>query len=236
MSKITLFDLPSKGCVSWSYNPWKVRLALNYKNLDYETTWLEYPDVEPTLKPCVEPNSPPSRPFTIPTVRLDSGEYVMGSKAIATRLEKDHPFPPLHLDSPILGQVEQLLPKILEPIRAIWTPKVLEILLERSAEYFERTRAESLGKPIQEFAKTNGGEEAWIEALPGLKELGALIEEENGPFVMGKNPSYADFMIVGMLRFFKVIDESIYERVTQTEPKCSKLYEACSQWLERDSH
>ena len=25
-------------------------MALNYKKLDYETTWVEYPDVEPTLK------------------------------------------------------------------------------------------------------------------------------------------------------------------------------------------
>jgi hypothetical protein len=26
------------------------RLLLNYKGIDYETKWLEYPDIEPTLK------------------------------------------------------------------------------------------------------------------------------------------------------------------------------------------
>ena len=77
--KTTIFyDLPSKGhCACWSYNPWKskwrgpvnftplsaspadsatlfdgalARLALNYKNIDYKTEWLEYPDIAPTLK------------------------------------------------------------------------------------------------------------------------------------------------------------------------------------------
>ena len=48
--------------------------------------------------------------------------------------------------------------------------------------------------------------------------------------------SYADFVIVGMLHFFKVIDESIYDRVIKTEPECGKLYDACKPWLERDGH
>lgn len=70
--EITLFDLPSRppgGC--WSLNPWKseqqqqpiqqverpdtdcvsARMALNYKGLAYKTIWVEYPDVQPLLKP-----------------------------------------------------------------------------------------------------------------------------------------------------------------------------------------
>jgi glutathione S-transferase len=110
----------------------------------------------------------------------------MDSKAIATRLEKDYPSPSLHLDSPVLSQVEQLLFTVLGPLRAVWMPRVPNILPERSAEYFERTRAEALGKPLQEYAKSDGGEEPWIEALPGLKQLGELIKKEDGPYVMGK--------------------------------------------------
>jgi hypothetical protein len=177
------------------------RLALNYKGIDYETTWLEYPDVEPTLKPqfvisvprfdcsnihSVKPNSPPATPYTIPTIRLESGEYVMDSDAIAARLERDHPSPSLHLDSPILAQVEEVLTKIQFPLMGVWMPRVPSILNERSREYFERTRAERLGKSLEEFSKTNGGEEAWIEALPGIIALGELIRKEGGPYVMGK--------------------------------------------------
>jgi len=28
----------------------KARISLNFKGIDYETQWLEYPDVAPTLK------------------------------------------------------------------------------------------------------------------------------------------------------------------------------------------
>jgi hypothetical protein len=111
----------------------------------------------------------------------------MESKAIATRLEKDYPTPPLHLDSIILKQVEELVSRIHEPTRGIWMPQVpTKLLNERSKEYFERTRTEAVGKSLQEYAKTNGGEEAWLEALPGVKELGELLKKEGGPFFMGK--------------------------------------------------
>jgi hypothetical protein len=48
--------------------------------------------------------------------------------------------------------------------------------------------------------------------------------------------SYADFKIVGLLHFFKVVDQPTYERVLKTEPVYGKLYEACQKWLDRDEH
>lgn len=48
--------------------------------------------------------------------------------------------------------------------------------------------------------------------------------------------SYADFVVVGMLHFFKLVDESLYERMVQIEPEFEKLYGACRLWLERDGH
>ena len=110
----------------------------------------------------------------------------MESKAIASRLERDYPSPSLHLDSPELKEVEQLIPKVQEPLRGVFMPLVPNLLSERSTEYFERTRAALVGKPLQEYAQTNGGEKAWIEALPGIKSIGELIKKEGGPFVMGE--------------------------------------------------
>jgi hypothetical protein len=79
--EITLFDLPSKDRnACWSPNPWKgtqvyhiplvplvhtpklisflARLVLNFKKIDYKTVWLEYPAIEPTLKPQLGPSLP----------------------------------------------------------------------------------------------------------------------------------------------------------------------------------
>ncbi|TVY25310.1 hypothetical protein LHYA1_G005422 [Lachnellula hyalina] len=65
MSKLTLYDLPSKGhCRCWSLNPWKTRLALNFKNIDYKTEWIEYPDIASRLSPqSVPPTSTPQSPL-----------------------------------------------------------------------------------------------------------------------------------------------------------------------------
>lgn len=51
MAKVTLYDLPSKNpCRTWSLNPWKTRLLLNYKEIEYDTEWIEYPDIAPKFK------------------------------------------------------------------------------------------------------------------------------------------------------------------------------------------
>ncbi|TVY31332.1 Glutathione S-transferase-like protein [Lachnellula subtilissima] len=149
----------------------------------------------------------------------------MESQAIAQRLEKrpSHSIPTPRLPAP--------------PKRGLWQPAVPANLLNPSSkEYFERTRHERLGKPLAQLAQESGGEEAWMAAMPEMKELGALLKAEGGPFVMGKTPSYADFVIVGWLQFFKTIDVKLYERVVSIEPAFGTLYDASKQWLERDDH
>jgi hypothetical protein len=49
-SQTILYDLPSKQGTAWSLNPWKTRLILNFKGIDYKTEWVEFPDVEPKMK------------------------------------------------------------------------------------------------------------------------------------------------------------------------------------------
>ena len=163
------------------------RLVLNFKGIPYKTEWLEYPDIAPAFKTFgISPNEPPDTPYTSPAIRI-SDEYVMDSRKIADVLEKQHPSPSLHLDSPILKRVEELMPQCKTPIRAIFVPKVpRELLSPRSAEYFERTRRESLGMTLSQLEKEKGGESAWESATPKWKELGALLKAEGGPFFMGK--------------------------------------------------
>ncbi|PVH71792.1 hypothetical protein DL98DRAFT_520881 [Cadophora sp. DSE1049] len=238
MSQLTLFDLPSKGrCSCWSLNPWKTRLALNFKGLDYKTEWVEYPDIKARLSPHVPANPPPDRDWTIPAMMFTDGTYIMDSKPIAERLEKDYPTPSLHLDSPIIQEIYPAIGAIARPLRAVWLPRVpVNLLNERSSEYFHRTREEVVGKPLAQFMKEEGGEEAWVEALPAIKSLGELAKRNGGPYVLGKTPSYADFIIVGFLQFFKVIEEDMYQRLGKAEPALGELYDACKPWLERDGH
>jgi hypothetical protein len=47
---IILYDLACTKSVSFSPAVWRIRLMLNYKNIPYKTIFLEFPDIEPTLK------------------------------------------------------------------------------------------------------------------------------------------------------------------------------------------
>lgn len=47
---IVLYDLACTKHVSFSPVVWRIRLMLNYKNIPYKTIFLEFPDIEPTLK------------------------------------------------------------------------------------------------------------------------------------------------------------------------------------------
>jgi hypothetical protein len=48
--EIILYDLACTKNVCFSPTVWRVRLLLNYKRIPYKTVFLEFPDIEPTLK------------------------------------------------------------------------------------------------------------------------------------------------------------------------------------------
>jgi glutathione S-transferase len=110
------------------------------------------------------------------------------------------------------------------------------LLLERSAEYFYRTRSEVVGIPLEEYAKKEGGEQCWIEAFKALKAMAAFVSETEGPFVEGNEVSYADFGIVSLLFFFKRVQQEDFQRL-MANPNAKPLveqFEACAQWFNKD--
>lgn len=48
--EIVLYDLACTKNVCFSPVVWRIRLMLNYKRIAYRTIFLEFPDIEPTLK------------------------------------------------------------------------------------------------------------------------------------------------------------------------------------------
>jgi hypothetical protein len=130
-------------------------------------------------------------PYTIPAVQFLDGTYVMDSKLISQSLEQHYSSPSLHLDSPILPDIERLLPKIMTSLRGVWMPGLqTKLLNERSREYYIQTSEKKYGKSFNEVMKEIGGEEAWIEALPGIHELGEILKASGGPFVMGETRKF----------------------------------------------
>lgn len=48
--EIVLYDLACIKNVCFSPAVWRIRLLLNYKQVPYKVIFLEFPDIEPTLK------------------------------------------------------------------------------------------------------------------------------------------------------------------------------------------
>ncbi|KAK4224004.1 hypothetical protein QBC38DRAFT_486493 [Podospora fimiseda] len=245
--QILFFDIPSKPpLAAWSLNPWKSRLVLHYKNLNYTTEWLEYPEIAPRLKDHIEAwpeNSglPPGTTHTIPALKLPSGEWLMDSKKIAHRLEELYPSPPLHLDSPVIPKLEAALKIIMKHLSNYFMPLLpSRILNEVSHAHWYKSREPVAGMPLDQLFETKG-KTAWhdLEKEGTLREVTDWLKEnEEGPFFLGKEASYADFVWIGFLIFMKCLgEEDAYQQVLKRSGDAGvheRLMEAAKQWTERN--
>ncbi|KAK6948967.1 hypothetical protein Daesc_009039 [Daldinia eschscholtzii] len=236
--EIVLFDLPSRPPnKTWSYNPWKTRFILNYKNLPYRTEWVEYPDI----KGKFQDHLPKADLYTIPTIILPDGTWVTDSWTIAEVLEKKYPEPSIRLDSPYLPKIRAVLVDVLTALKGIYAPAVHNVLLnDASKEYFRRTREEAFGATLEEVAKNEGGEKAWKAAQPALEKVTALLKENSdGPFLEGKNVGFADFAWASFLLFAQRMGDDVYQDALKYSGDASvheKLLEAVKPWYERADH
>ncbi|KAI0456260.1 putative glutathione S-transferase [Xylaria acuta] len=237
-SKIILFDLPSKEPNhSWSLNTWKTRLVLNYKGLDYETEWLEYPEIKPRL----QPHFPDNEEFTVPTIKLPDGTYIMDSLVIANELEKQHPEPSLHLDEAYrLQYIDHLRQAFvhMRPVFILGVPN--KLLKEVNHDYWHRTRETQVGMPLEQFVQENGGDKVWKEAAPHLQGITAMLKENNkGPFFLGDTISYVDFTHAGFLIMFRALGDDVWQPLLEAmgDPELHlKFLEALKPWTERDNY
>ncbi|EEY22989.1 conserved hypothetical protein [Verticillium alfalfae VaMs.102] len=239
--KVILYDLPSKdngnGC--WSLNPWKTRLALNYKQIPYTTTWIQYPDIEPTFKGLgLAPQPEEIKPYTVPAVVFPDGKAVMNSRLIIDELEKRYPERPLRVDDPATEKVQALVRETMGPLTGVLIPNVAtKCLTDASRPYFEDTRREMFGMTLEEVRRTQGGDESWENARPVFAKAAALLRETEGPFFLGETVSYADLIYAGALQFMRrTAGESHFQTALGYESEVQSFYEACARWLERDNH
>lgn len=107
----------------------------------------------------------------------------MDSWAIAQALEKQYPSPSLHLDSPDVVELLELI--TLAPIYSICVPLIPDILSEVSAEMFIRTREGFYGKSLGQLMDEEGAEACWKEMGVAAKKMGDAIRKTDGPFVLG---------------------------------------------------
>ncbi|KAF5345426.1 hypothetical protein D9758_013647 [Tetrapyrgos nigripes] len=211
---IVYYDIASRAPVTcFAPNPWKARYALNFKNVDYRTHWVEHPDVTSTRKSLgVAPSRywPDGTPFyTMPVLQIKStGELVGDTFEIALWLDKTYP-----------NSVRRLIPEGTVGLHRTFN-KYADTMLSRFYKLFSHglpfnpDTAEESKRIFVQRAQVQDWEELTVrgeEREAVLKEfqkaLGELSEcyvkgECSGPFLEGGDqPTYADIIVGGWLQF-----------------------------------
>ncbi|KAK1076413.1 hypothetical protein LTR33_008969 [Friedmanniomyces endolithicus] len=252
-SDIILYDLACIKNVCFSTAVWRIRLMLNYKKIPYRTAFLEFPDIEPTLKKLnhligspttrgVDPGTTPSGQkntyYSVPVIQhFPSNTLLMDSSRIAHFLETTYPDPAVALVSPLGVQIENHSRLVIGSVfRTSVMPREIHVLSPRSQEYFRRTREARLGdgQRLEGLLADGKEDRSWEAAREGMQVIGELLRTNAvaGPFVLGAKPSCTDFFVAGSLEAARVVDEGVYDRVCGF-PGFRGVYNGCAPWMER---
>ncbi|KAI1098289.1 hypothetical protein F4804DRAFT_338344 [Jackrogersella minutella] len=232
---IIFYDIASGPPIRpFAPNPCKVRYALNFKGVNYKTELVELPDITSVRKRLGSAPVrffPSGEPFyTLPVIKDPSTDSVVGdSFDIAVYLDKVYPngpslFPPSsigpfaifnkHVDS-VFSTGHLLFSHGLP-----FNPKTAE---QSKAEMSRRwgVKWENITVQGEERRKTL---DAYKEAL---EEIAKPFRYSDGPFLGGKDATYADFIIGGWLKLLSVTMKDEWDEIkTWHDGTWGKLHQA----------
>jgi glutathione S-transferase len=158
----------------------------------------------------------------------------MDSSAISQYLETTYPSPSLPLTSSLGAEIESKsnMP-ISEIMRVAVTPREVKVLRPEAEQYFRQTRGEALGVDKLETLLEDE-EEMWKSVDGGMSEVNSLLmmNQGKGPFILGDQATYSDFVVVGLLHAMRVVDEDVWKRVCQY-PGFKRIYDGCAPFMEK---
>ncbi|KAG6873392.1 hypothetical protein C0995_016202 [Termitomyces sp. Mi166 len=221
---VVLYDIVNtKGNECWSPNVWRIRIALNYKQIPYRTKWVEYPDIGKVGKEIGARPTTPSPdgsgvmlwtcPMIIDPNHLDAEgkpTVVADSQVIIKYLDEVYPeikaIPDgtAALHNVWLSFIGQ---NITGKLANLCVPLCPNILPPRSREYFVTTREKWWG-PLDKMCPDRPM--AWKEVHAGLNKVAGALDanrkrNEAHLHVIPGKLSYADFALVAPLLWAKSI-------------------------------
>ena len=198
------------------------RFVLSYKNLPFDTVWVEYPDIAPKLKEIgASPNKLPngSELYTVPVLSdPNTGAIVTDSWVIAEYLDKTYPEKPIFPSGSqgLISAFDSALFALGGESFRFSLLRSSQILNERSLEYFIRTREVTFGEKV----------DGWSPEGPKRDAHWAIIEKNyydsakrwydkvEGKWLMGDTFSYADIIFAARTLWYKrVYREDEWKRV-----------------------
>ncbi|KAF8500716.1 hypothetical protein BU17DRAFT_72045 [Hysterangium stoloniferum] len=218
---ITLYDIAGHpDCYrGWNPLPARTRYCLNFKGLSFKTVWLEYPDIEPTLRSIgASPTMkwPDGRPFyTVPVISdeshlTDNGEatVVSDSWAIAKYLDETYPdtgshrlFPDGTMALQMLSQVYIHKNLYLGSLARILAPHLTPLLSETSQKYYRETREMFFRASLEELCPRDSAK--WKEGWSNTQQVTKCLAVDNAAFdtiatFLNQNGSGNEILVMGV--------------------------------------
>ncbi|KAJ7454424.1 hypothetical protein FB451DRAFT_1049711 [Mycena latifolia] len=217
ISTITLYDSPGTGSQTWVPNIWRIRFILNYKRLPYRTVWVEFPDVETTLRSIGAP--PSSRRadgravYTLPVIvdptrNAQVPQILSNTNNIAEYLEASYPTRPVFpegsraLQTLFVHYIQEVFAK---PLLPIMIPITHDRLPERTQSHFHGTSRSRTPLPASSHPLPPGPqrEHAWQLVKEQFDFLAVILDKNvgdgDGVVAQGHHVSYADFALCSVL-------------------------------------
>ncbi|PBK68675.1 hypothetical protein ARMSODRAFT_957707 [Armillaria solidipes] len=205
---ITLYDFPTKlPDAPGSPTTWRVRYSLNMKKLPHQTVFVELPDIEPLAKrigaaPTGTRRDGVTPLYTVPIIHDHAtGAVVSESAAIAAYLDKTYPSGPTLVPAgtmPLQLAFRDAVSDVFSAFRGFIIEGMKPNLNDRTVELWKERLAE---QGINLDAPFDGEkEQVWEKALAGFAKLDKWFEGNEGPFIMGSEPCFADAVLGAFLR------------------------------------
>jgi hypothetical protein len=122
-----------------------------------------------------------------PIAKIPEVGFVQDSSEIAKALEVKYPSPSIHLsDSRVQAAIEAIGKAGAASAPLIIAQVPGRLLPDYDAEYFNRTREPRFGKPLKQLAAEIDQNKVLADMKEASKDLLALLDEEDGPFFLGK--------------------------------------------------
>ncbi|KAJ6628342.1 hypothetical protein B0H10DRAFT_2160878 [Mycena sp. CBHHK59/15] len=214
---ITLYDVPGTSSHTWVPNIWRIRFILNYKRLRYRTVWVEFPDVERTLRAIGAPPSatrPDGQPvYTLPVIvdptstsATRTPRVLSNTNTIAEYLEACYPARAVFPEGARAVQtlfVHYIQEVFAKPLLPIMVPLSHGRLPARTQSHFHGGRA-TTPMPIPAVLPPGAQREHAWSLVREQFDFMAMIMDKNvgdgdGVVAQGHHVSYADFALCSVL-------------------------------------
>ncbi|KPK31250.1 MAG: hypothetical protein AMJ66_08935 [Betaproteobacteria bacterium SG8_40] len=191
---IELYDLATADPkLRFSPYCWRVKMALAHKALAWREIACHFTDKD---------RLPQSSAGTVP-VLVDDGQVVGDSWHIAVYLDQRYPDKPLFACDQAKSTallVKFWVERTVQPfITRMGVGDFMATLHEMDKAYFRQSREKRFGMTIEQYM--SGREQAREGFGAALEPLRAMLAEQ--PFVAGKQPAYADYIVFGALQWMR---------------------------------